>query len=63
MLPFDVLFSGQHIFHQFRHAVALEDPTPTVTTQGFSTTFSCKFSLLRCVILGFTTYLQCECIM
>ena len=41
------------------HVVALEEPTPTVATQGPSTTFSCKVFLLRCVVLRFTTYLQC----
>ena len=42
------------------HVVSLEEPTTTVTTQGLSTTSSCIFFfLLRCVVLGFTTYLQC----
>ena len=42
------------------HVVALEEPTPTVTTQGMSTTFSCNFFFATLCCIGiynlFTMY-------
>ena len=34
------------------HVVVLEDPTPTVTTQGLSTIFSCKFVFATLCCIG-----------